>query len=71
MSQYNSHNNETIQYLEQYLKFLHDHKDVFKEYQTDRCTMREVQEVTIKIQSENSKVLNQHRLSGATVAKGR
>ena len=32
MSQYKSHTHETFQYLEQYLKAFHDHKDVFKEY---------------------------------------
>ena len=32
MSQYTSHTDETIEYLEQYLKAFHDHKDVFKEY---------------------------------------
>jgi len=31
ISQYKSHTDETIQYLEQYLKAFHDHKDVFEE----------------------------------------
>jgi len=69
MSQYKSHTDKTIQYLEYYLKAFHDHKDVFKEYQKDKSTMRKVREVTIRIQSEKSEVLNQHSLLGATVAK--
>jgi hypothetical protein len=71
MSQYKSHTDETIQYLEQYLKAFHDHKDVFKEYRKDKSTTRKVREVTTRIRSENSEVLNQHRLSGATAAKRR
>jgi len=69
MSQYKSHTDETIQYLEQYLKAFQDHKDVFKEYRKDKSTMRKVREVTTRIRSENSEVLNQHCLLGATVAK--
>jgi len=71
MSQYKSHTNETIQYLEQYLEAFHDHKDVFKEYRKDKSTMRKVREVTTRIRSENSQVLNQHRLSEATAARRR
>ena len=69
ISQYKSHTDKTIPYLEQYLKAFHDHKDVFKEYQKDKSTMRKVREVNTRIRSENSEVLNQHRLSGATAAK--
>ncbi|KAG0635116.1 hypothetical protein HOY80DRAFT_893676, partial [Tuber brumale] len=32
MGQYKSLTNETVLYLEPYLKAFHDHKDVFKEY---------------------------------------
>ena len=71
MSQYKSHTDATIQYLEQYLKAFHDHKDVFKEYRKDKSTMRKVREVTARIRGENSEVLNQQRLSGATAAKRR
>jgi len=71
MSQYKSHTYETIQYLEQYLKAFHDYKEVFKEYRKDKSTMRKVREVSTRIWSENSKVLNQHRLSGAIAAKRR
>jgi len=67
--QYKSHIKETIQYLEWYLKAFHDQKVVFEEYRKDRSTMRKVREVTTRIQSENSKELNQYRLSGETVAK--
>jgi len=69
MSQYTSHTDEKIQYLEEYLKAFHDHKDVFKEYRKDKSTARMVREVTARIRGENSKVLNQHRLSRATAAK--
>jgi len=69
MSQYKSHTDETIQSLEQYLKAFHDHKDIFKEYLKDKSTMRKVSEVTTRIWSENSEVLNQHCLTGTTAAK--
>ena len=71
MSRYISHTDETIQYLEQYLNAFHNHKDVFKEYRKDKSTIRKVREVTTRIRGENSEVLNQHRLSGATAAKRR
>src|ERR1700761_218298 len=71
MSQYTSHTNETIEYLEQYLKVFHDHKDVFKEYRRDKSTARKVREVTARIRGENTEILNQHRLAGATAAKRR
>ena len=70
MSQHTSHTDEMIEYLEQYLKAFHDHKDVFKEYRRDKSTTRKVREVTARIRGENSEVLNQHRLGGATAAKG-
>ena len=54
MSQYTSYTNEMIEYLEQYLKAFHDHKDVFKEYQGDKSSVRKVREVTARIQGENS-----------------
>ena len=69
MSQYKSHTDETIQYLEPYLKDFHDHKDIFQEYRKDKSTTRKVREVTTRIRGENSKVFNQHHLSGATAAK--
>jgi len=71
MSQYISDPDEAIKYLEQYLKAFHDQKDIFKEYRKDKSTMRKVREVTTRIWSENSQVLNQRRHPGATVAKGR
>jgi hypothetical protein len=71
MSQYTSHTDETIQYLERFLEAFHDHKDVFKEYRKDKSTTRKVREVTARIRGEHSVVLNQHRLWGATVAKRR
>ena len=71
MSQYTSHTDETIEYLEQYLKAFHDHKDVFKEYRRDKSTARKVREVTARIRGENTEILNQHRLAGATAAKRR
>ncbi|KAG0633391.1 hypothetical protein HOY80DRAFT_896568 [Tuber brumale] len=42
MAQYQSHTEETIQYLERYLKAFHDHKDVFKEYRKDKSTARKI-----------------------------
>ena len=69
MSQYTSYTDEAIEYLSQYLKAFHDHKDVFKEYRRDRSTARKVREVTARIRGENREVLNQHRLAGATAAK--
>ena len=69
MSQYTSYTNETIEYLEQYLKVFHDHKEVFKEYQGDKSTARNVREVTARIPGGNSEVLYQHRLAEATAAK--
>ena len=69
MSQYTSHTDETIEYHEQYLKAYHDHKDVFKEYRRDKSTGRKVREVTARIGGENSQVINQYRLAGATAAK--
>ncbi|KAG0632974.1 hypothetical protein HOY80DRAFT_861581, partial [Tuber brumale] len=45
MAQYQSHTEETIQYLERYLKAFHDHKDVFKEYRKDKSTARKVREI--------------------------
>jgi hypothetical protein len=71
MSQYTSHTDETIQYLEQFLKAFHDHKDVFKEYRRDKSTIRKVREVSTRIRGENTEVLNQHRLSGVTAAQRR
>ena len=71
MSQYTRHTDETIEYLEQYLKAFHDHEDVFKEYQRGKSTARKVREVTARLQDENSEVLNQHRLVEATAAKRR
>ena len=71
MSQYTSHTDETIEYLEQYLKAFHDHKDVFKEYRGDKSNARKVREVTARIRGENGEVLNQHRLAGSTAAKRR
>ena len=59
--QYTSHTNKTIEYLEQYLKAFHDHKDVFKEYRRDKSTARRVREVTARIRGENTEILNQHR----------
>ena len=38
MSQFKSHTDETIQYVKQYLKAFHNHKDVFKEYRKDKST---------------------------------
>ena len=64
MSQYTSHTDETIEYLEQYLKAFHDHKDVFKEYRRHKSTARKVREVTARIRGENNAILNQHRLAG-------
>jgi len=69
MLQYKTYTDKTIQYLEQYVKAFHDHKDVFMEYQKDKSKIRNVREVTTKIRSENSEVLNLHCLSGATAAK--
>ena len=68
-SQYTRHTDGTIQYLEQDLKAFHDHKDVFKEYRKDKSTSQNVRKVTARIRGENSEVLNQHRLAGATGAK--
>ena len=68
MSQYRSHTDEKIQYLEQYLKAFHDHKDVFKEYRRDKSTAWKVRKVTARIRGEYSEVLNQHRLAGAKAA---
>ncbi|KAG0633524.1 hypothetical protein HOY80DRAFT_1104646 [Tuber brumale] len=65
------HTDETIQYLERYLKAFHDHKDVFKKYRKDKSTARKVREVTARIRSTNHEVLNQHRLSGLTVTQRR
>ncbi|KAG0641324.1 hypothetical protein HOY80DRAFT_883359, partial [Tuber brumale] len=42
MAQYQSLTEETIQYLERYLKAFHDHKDVFKEYGKDKSTARKI-----------------------------
>ena len=71
MSQYTGHTNETVEYLEEYLNAFHDHKDVFKECQRAKSTARKVREVTARIRDENSEVLNQHHLAGATAAKRR
>jgi len=71
MSQYKCHTDEMIQYLEQYRKDFQGHKNIFKEYWKDKSTTRKVREVTTRIWDENSQVLNQHRLSGATAAKRR
>ena len=71
MAQYTSDTKETIEYLEEYLKAFHDNKDVFKEDRRDKSTARKVREVTTRIRGENSEVLNQHRLAGATAAKRR
>ena len=71
MSQYKSHTDKTIQYLEQNLKDFHDDKEVFKEYRKDKSTTRKLTEVTTRIRGENSEVLNQHCLSGTTAAKRR
>ena len=71
ISQYTSHTNERIEYLEQYLKVFHDLKDVFKKYRTDKSTAMKATEVTARIRGENRKVLNQHLLAGATAAKRR
>ena len=71
MSQYTSHTDENIEYLEQYLKAFHDYQDVFKEYRRDKSTARKVREVTARIRDENREVINQHRLAGATAAKRR
>ena len=71
LSQYTSHCFKTIEYLKQYLKTFHDHKDVFKEYRTDKSTAMKVREVTARIAGENSEVLNQHCLVGATAAAKR
>ena len=49
MAQYTSHVDETIVYLEQYLKAIHDHKDVFQEYRRDKSTARIVREITARI----------------------
>ena len=71
MSQYTSHTDNTIQYLEHYLKAFHDHKDVFTEYRRDKSTARKVREVTSRVRIWGGEVLNQHRLAGATAAKRR
>ena len=75
ISQYKSHTDKTIQYLEQYLKAFHDQKDVFKKYQKDKSNMRKVREVTMRIRSEKSEVRNQHHLlgqdSGDKISNGR
>ncbi|KAG0639401.1 hypothetical protein HOY80DRAFT_1074395 [Tuber brumale] len=71
MAQYRSHTEETIQYLERYLKAFHDHKDVFKEYRKNKSTALKVREVTARIRSTYHEVLNQHRLSGLTVTQRR
>ena len=71
ISQYTSHTDETIEYLEQYLKAFHDHKDVLKEYRRDKSTARKVREVTARIRGENTEILNQHCIPGATAAKRR
>ena len=71
MSQYTSRTNETVEYLEQYLKAFHDHKDVFTVYRGGKSTARKVREVTARIWGENSEVLNQHHLAGATAARRR
>ena len=71
MAQYKSHTDETIQYLEQYLKAFHDYKDVFKEYWKDKSTGRKIREVTARIRNENCDVLNQHRLQGLTATQRR
>ncbi|KAG0640203.1 hypothetical protein HOY80DRAFT_885059 [Tuber brumale] len=42
MAQYQSHTEETIQYLERYLKAFHDHKDLFKEYRKDKSTAQKI-----------------------------
>ena len=68
MSQYTSHYDKTIEYLEQYLKAFHNHKDVFKEYRRDKSTAMKVMEVTARIRGKNSGVLNQHGLAGDTAA---
>ena len=47
----------------------YDYKDIFKEYRKDKSTTRKVKEVTTRIQSENSEVLNPYQLSGMTAAK--
>jgi len=69
MSQYKSYTNKTIQYLKQHLKAFHDQKDIFKEHRKDKSSLRKVREVTTQIWSQNSKVLNQLHLLGATAAK--
>ena len=69
MSQCTSHTDKTIEYLTQYLKVFHDHKDIFEEYRRDKSTARKVREVTARIRGENTEILNQHRLAGATAAK--
>ena len=71
MSQYTSHTDETIEYLEPYLKVFHDHEDIFKEYRRDKSTARKVREVTARIRGKNSEILNQHLLAEATAAKRR
>jgi len=48
-SEYKSHTDQTIQFLEQDLKAFHDHKDLFKEYQKDKSTIRKVREVNTRI----------------------
>jgi len=57
ISQYKSHTNKTIQYLEHYVNDFHDHKDISKEYRNDRSTIRKVGEVTTRIRGVNSGVL--------------
>ena len=71
MSQCTSHTDKTGEYLEQYLKAFHDHKDVFTVYRGGKSTARKVREVTARIRGETSEVLNQDRLAGATAARRR
>jgi len=69
ISQFESHTNRMIQYFEQYMKDVPEHKDLFVKYGKDKCKTRNMRAVTTRIRGENSEVLNQRRLSGDTVAK--
>ena len=49
--------------------FFHDHKDLFKEYRSDRSTARKVKLVTSRIQRENSEVLYHNDLVVTTAVQ--
>ena len=61
LTQYKSYTNETIQYLEWYLKAFHNHKDIFKEYQKNKSIAQKIHNITVRIQNENYDELNRYQ----------